>query len=426
MSANGYDVIEVDGGETFDIHDDFGGTLENTLFDQTGGGYARLDCTGGDSFTVRNVGWLGTADEIGDSNLIKVMCDDGEQGLFENVYVGDGIDEDSESDNGCLFQEEHEGDITFRYVNVQHFTDNAIYAANGTDGNCYIEHSYCANNNISQFRIENDSWVRDSVAVAYEGEIRDGSDEIGIRGARFENTGGLLMERVHIDTPDGRCIDTKDGGSGTVRDSELVGDIDEEEGDVELVNTNHPGSPQTSPPDGVPTSAEMAASGQSGNGGGTPGGGENNNTLRIVADQSNPNTNFNVSFDVSGSVGYGAEAEPDTDNIIDHGDGTQTASSVAMNPGAVDTWQVSGEVLSITESPSDADYGATYYWNGTQMSRDEVIVASGGTVPDDGGNGGNGGGGQPDQPQEAGGAGTVILAAGLVGAWLKRRRDRGN
>jgi len=72
------------------------------------------------------------------------------------------------------------------------------------------------------------------------------------------------------------------------------------------------------------------------------------NDLVIRASPDNPDTNCDVTFTAEGPIEFGEEAEPDTDEIVANDDGTYTATSVAMNPDAVDSYRVFGTIIGFT------------------------------------------------------------------------------
>ncbi|EMA70665.1 hypothetical protein C461_00212 [Halorubrum aidingense JCM 13560] len=59
------------------------------------------------------------------------------------------------------------------------------------------------------------------------------------------------------------------------------------------------------------------------------------------------------SFTVDGSISFADEAEPDTDTIVANDDGTVTATSVGLDPDALDSFRFDGSVVDY-DVPSDA------------------------------------------------------------------------
>mgnify|MGYP000424579104 CR=1 FL=1 len=70
-------------------------------------------------------------------------------------------------------------------------------------------------------------------------------------------------------------------------------------------------------------------------------------TLVLHASPDN-SQNVDVSFTVDGTIEFADESEPGTDRIVDNGDGTATATSVSLNPDALDSYSYSGQVVDYT------------------------------------------------------------------------------
>jgi len=75
-------------------------------------------------------------------------------------------------------------------------------------------------------------------------------------------------------------------------------------------------------------------------------------TLVLHASPDN-SRDVDISFTVDGSIDYAEESESDTDTIVDNGDGTVTATSVALDPDALDSYYVSGQLVDY-DLPDDA------------------------------------------------------------------------
>jgi len=85
----------------------------------------------------------------------------------------------------------------------------------------------------------------------------------------------------------------------------------------------------------------------------TDGGGSGNDSggaseLVLRASPDNPDTDCDVIVNADGPIEFGGESEPDTDTVVENDDGTYTATSVQMNPGAVDSYLVAGSVTGVT------------------------------------------------------------------------------
>ncbi|MBX0305865.1 hypothetical protein [Haloarcula salinisoli] len=132
--------------------------------------------------------------------------------------------------------------------------------------------------------------------------------------------------------------------------------------------------------------------------------------LVLRASPDNPDTNCDATVTADGPIEFGDEAEPGTDTIVQNDDGTFTATSVEMNPDAVDSYQVSG---TITEFVVTDGYEVSVTLDGDEVSIAELVgdgedtstaggETSGGKDSDNanggnsGGNSGNGGAGDAD------------------------------
>ncbi len=91
--------------------------------------------------------------------------------------------------------------------------------------------------------------------------------------------------------------------------------------------------------------------------------------LVVRASPDNPDTNCDVEITADGEIEFGEEAEPDTDTIVENDDGTYTATSIDMNPDALDSYWVSGPIMavSITEG-----YDATLTLDGEEVDIDGI------------------------------------------------------
>ncbi|WP_157526189.1 hypothetical protein [Halorientalis sp. IM1011] len=66
----------------------------------------------------------------------------------------------------------------------------------------------------------------------------------------------------------------------------------------------------------------------------------------LHASEDNPDTYCNARFTTTGPIQYADEAEPNTDEITENDDGTYTATSIEMNPDALDSYTFDGEIES--------------------------------------------------------------------------------
>ena len=111
--------------------------------------------------------------------------------------------------------------------------------------------------------------------------------------------------------------------------------------------------------------------------------------LVLRASPENPDTNCDVTVTADGPIEFGDEAEPGTDTIVENGDATYTATSVEMNPDAVDSYQVSG---TITEFVVTDGYEVSVTLDGQAVSIGELVGDGEDTSTDGAGEGASGGG----------------------------------
>lgn len=265
-----YDVINVSGHESFDVHSDFNGNLENVLFDQTGSGAAATVRAESGSWTIRNVGFMGRRDNA-DGQTLRLAASG--TGVVENVYLGDGCESGTDANGIWCAGDHHSGVLKIRYTHVAKYPDNGYYVSDsslsgfGQNGDVHIENSYSLNNNICGFRIGGrNHHVKDSVsAVTSSSEVPvHANGGHNARCGRMENVNGNLFENVDLlQTQGWSALQMKDGANGTARNCRIEGSIDEGEGSVNLVNTSRSGA-TSNPPEGVPRTAQQAASGEGG------------------------------------------------------------------------------------------------------------------------------------------------------------------
>lgn len=105
------------------------------------------------------------------------------------------------------------------------------------------------------------------------------------------------------------------------------------------------------------------------------GGSEHSITVRASPD--NPDAGLDLSFTVDGPIEFGGESEPGTDRIVDNGDGTYTATSISLDPGAVDSYTYSGTVVGY-EYPAGYDVDEVTV-DGEATSFPELVGAGEGT-----------------------------------------------
>ncbi len=363
-SAASYDTITVPAGseKTFRLSD--GETFENKLIDVTASNTRVSIIATGRNWTIRNVGIKGVHDQTGGHAVLGLKAAGGTDCLVENIWMGDGsatYDGAGSSETAAWVSPKSTGTITFRNCNIQNWKDNGIYAsAPGRDGNgpVIIENCYAANNNHADYRIGSvGSAVRDSVVV----HDKDGSDS---RGVWCWYNDGLTVDNCDIDMNSyGASIHAGPYAPGEVDvyDTQYDGRLVEDgQGDgVINMRSGNGTNPQTSIPDGVPRTAEEAASGNVGSS-------ESSslaNALRIDTASGAPLVTYE--FTATGPIQMEAEAES-PDSASENSDGTWTASGI-VGDGYADTWSFDGHLTDFTY-----DNPVSLYVNGEAVDPDTV------------------------------------------------------
>jgi hypothetical protein len=355
--------IEVNDGETF----------ENKLIDITNDGAHVKLLTYGSDWTVRNVGVRGTnTNTDGTYGTFYLRCTDGGTATAENIYLGDGAAD--YVGHAAVSDWDNSGTVTIRDINVAGWSADGMYMSHAganpdtQGGDTIVKNAYLKNNNIENCRLgTGGSYIENSV-IHVEGASAVTVNESGQKNARglwFKEQPGMEAINCDIEVHDYQAVFASDNGSGTLRDCRVDGPID---GDVTLDNTvTGSGVADTSIPDGVPTSAEEAASGS------TSDGGSSDDLLEIVAasDASDVNYDFVVDGSVSKNLNNGDNSAEDgtADTITDDGDGTYTVSGVTGN-GYGDSYYYDGTVTSWSCDHPESDY--TLYVNGSEVTPEEL------------------------------------------------------
>ena len=258
-----YEVIEAT-GQTITVGD--GETWENKLVDMTTGGDVVITAQGSD-WTIRNVGFEGR-NTSGTGSAMFGISDAGGSSTIENIYLGDGSDSRNGSSTGhgqtaIWANPDHAGHVDIENVNIQGFADNAIYASapgNGGGGTVHIDSCFAANCYVSHYRLATAGSTVTNSSVYVDDEGFAG------RGIWAWSPGTIEVEDCQIEMNGHHtAIDAGANGQGTdvvVRDSDYDrGGITEHAGSTVHLEGDSGTSPEAFVPDGTPTSAEEAASG---------------------------------------------------------------------------------------------------------------------------------------------------------------------
>ncbi len=261
-----YETIEISPGEDRTIEVGSGETFENKLIDCTASGARATVTAYGSDWTIRNVAVKGRLD-VGKPGAVFGLGDTGNgSSTFENVYLGDGSTNagHATAETAVWVTPEHNGHIDFKHVNVQEFSDNAIYAsapAGKGGGTIHIDECFAANCRVSHYRIGSAGSKVTNSSVLLDDDGYDG------RAVWVWSPGPCKIENCQLET-NGRhyALNAGANGSGSTAtvsktdyDTGFHGGVKKLPG--AKVNENDVGNdPEAFVPDGVPKSAEDAVS----------------------------------------------------------------------------------------------------------------------------------------------------------------------
>lgn len=276
-----YETITVPSDTREDITLGDGDVLENVLIDiSEPGAWFRIEAYGSD-WQIRNVGVRGVWDRRSDGHEQAISCRvDSGTGIIDNFYFADGCPDDVfPGVTGIYVQKTHGGTLQINNVNIQEMPNNGIYAStfgldDGGQGSVEITSSYAADCLAAHYRIAGDgSVVEDSVAVGGDRGVwaKFGSMDVtgcDLSGAATNRADGDLVCGTN-NYPTDATVVVNDTYFGTTAPGDQGINFP-----GEIVGGSVPGPPRTTPEevDGVPLTAEEAASGDGDNGdnGGTP------------------------------------------------------------------------------------------------------------------------------------------------------------
>ncbi|MFB6179846.1 MAG: hypothetical protein ABEI77_09000 [Halorientalis sp.] len=351
-----------------------------------------------------------------------------------NVNMPDGTVDGSDS-TGIYAGTDHAGLLWIKSCYFSNFGNVALYVSDPKqDGNgpVIVEDCNFVNTGMSSLRFASDKSVCRRCYFEATEKGPSGANGWSQRGIKIDDPGqDVLIEDIDmywtdVGTYPVQFDDHGKGASGTMRNMRIYNDGGHQTFKIQWdgvndnwdgkninltggADYNAPSSFETKTGDQAtkpnrdykmwtPVDASVSPGDPAGNGtagGDSSGSGGSKSTtdsrqLTIEASQNNPDTNCKVSFTVDGQIEYGSEAEPDTDRIEQGNNGSVTATSVKMNPGAVDSYTVTGQVTdySVTDG-----YDVTVSVDGNQTSFDELTGGNGGSGDSSGGSDSGGGGG---------------------------------
>ena len=270
-SAQSYETIPANGQS---ISIGAGETWENKLIDFSTGNRITITAHSTD-WTIRNIGFEGFNSSPGLYAIFGISDQGNGNSVMENVYMGDGgaSGDGGETGNGhgitaVWANPDHNGHIDSRNCNFQGWYDNALYCSapgNAGGGTFHIDNCYAANCFVSHYRLATQgSQITDSV-VYMDNNFYNG------RAVWAWNPGPIPVENCTIET-NGNHYSFVAGANGnwssidvtdTSWDTSFNGGYLEDPGSVRFHSGNDT-NPSAYIPDGVPTSAVEAASGQAG------------------------------------------------------------------------------------------------------------------------------------------------------------------
>ena len=252
VAADEYDVVELSANERHVVRLGDGDIVENVLFDQRANNAQVVFNARATNWTIRNVGVVGR--HKGRGAYIGCCDNGGGTSRIENVYLGDGALNQHRVGLGIWVAPDHSGHLDIERVNIQEMGDNSFYCsapASSGGGTVSIDRCYSRDSWVSHYRLP-DGEVTNSVAVNTAAH-RDGRGVWAWGNAEVRNC-HLQMNGRHnaFVAGDGASIDVWD----TEWDNGRAG-----RGRITLHGENGR-NPEDFVPDGCPSSAEMAASGE--------------------------------------------------------------------------------------------------------------------------------------------------------------------
>ncbi len=276
-----YEEIVVGAGEQFTKTVTDGETWENVLIDMTADGAKILIRAVANDFTIRNIGIKGTYPAHDEGSFLVSVPNANSSATIENIYRADGDAGTGYPDGteGIFVSSGHAGHLDIRNVNIQGFSDNAIYASSmgnpndhpspGAGGTVAIEDSYCADCFAAGFRLgTNGSYVKNCVMYNCDRAYTGFFNQTEVIDSDI--TGGMnLGQDISIGGGGSQGQYTQTDVEVTVSNSRF--DVDNVHYQTSWANPSLNGEPvgpaeRTEPDevDGVPLSAEEAASGTAG------------------------------------------------------------------------------------------------------------------------------------------------------------------
>ncbi|ELY99419.1 hypothetical protein C482_10331 [Natrialba chahannaoensis JCM 10990] len=426
-AAEDYDVIEVGAGQTRTVRLSDGESFSNVLIDITAPNAKFHIRAIADNWEIRNVGFRGNWDSTAKEDAIICQVNSpNASGLIENVYfMGNENDNSYPGITGINVANGHAGDLEIRNVNIQNCPDNSIYASNpgdssrhpsgsGGGGPVVIKDSYARNSRAAGFRVGTDgSIVENCVAVDCDKGFWGYYEHTAVKDCDISGS-------AHADV---RCgaPDWVKGQNAEVTVTNTRYETDDNRGAA--IHGSSSGTPQRTEPsevEGVPLSAEEAASGSSGSGRRDDGSNEDDKDEsgneepadgHLLSFVTEPDARYaGYEFTADGPVGFAEVPDPTpsggrieggtytSEDFVEETDDGWHAGGVTGG-GHGDAFRVDGTITSIEVGQPDVMWVEL---DGERLDPDEIIEQTGGEPDDDDTDEGDDGdeSDEPDEPDE--------------------------
>lgn len=376
-TGDGYDTIEVSAGETRRIDIRSGETFENAIVDITADGANVQIRANGENWTMRNIAIRGSPPPKAEGGNAMMVCyDTGGNSLIEHCWFGDGSGGGTwdEAMAGVFVHARHAGTLTVRDCYFRGWLNNALYASPpgneenqyftggniGQGGEVHAENCYFEDNNVSSIRLG-------SAGSSAKDCVVNGGDHRGC-WAYYEH-----IDFVNVHSTAARAFEsggrTHDHQGSAVIDADNCqadGDLTEK-GGAEILGA--PGSdPDTTPPAGVPLSAEESATGTSSSSSDSD---QEGALLELISEPDTSETSYSFTVE-GGDVSMqtsGTHAAEGNDYLIEADEDTTVVSGVAGN-GYGDSYLVTGSITSMQLDESKW----TLRYDDKEVSKMDIVV----------------------------------------------------
>jgi hypothetical protein len=339
-----------------------------------------------------------------------------EEGRMEavNVNLPDGTVDESDS-TGIYAGTDHAGLLWVKSCYFSNFGNVALYVSDPYsegNGQVIVEDCNFVNTGMSGLRFASDDSICRRCYFEATEKAPAGHGGWNQRGIKIDDPGeNVLFEDIDMYWTDAGAVpfqfdDKGEGGSGTLRNVRIRNDSDTAtfklqwdgiEDNWSGENIHLSGEASHDAPDSFETVTGDEAKapnreyeiwtpvdGAAGPDGPTAGAGSGSSDdddtsqyghrLLLEASEDNPDKELDVSFTMTEEIRYGEEAEPEIDEIEENDDGTYTATSIEMNPGALDSYRAKGDLVdySVTDG-----YDITVSVDGTETSFEELHEGDG-------------------------------------------------